>query len=163
MSKSTILVAAAILFSILAACGNIVPSVDCAPTAEDNACYYTDTDLRSCLSLTSGIYGVTDLLAICTTSNCGGKGPRPPSCSNGVRLSARAVGGGPWIEATSTYGIYSLALDPGDYEVCPDAMDCPRERCSCALVTISAGQLVRVNRRDEFGAFGKIRDVKRVD
>lgn len=131
----------------------------CTPDESDQACTYEDVDLRACLA-TSGIYGATNEVAVCTTSNCGGQGPSPKTCTDGVKVSAR-VAGGTWLEAAAHHGLYTLALEPGTYELCPDAAGaCTGGQCKCISVTIAAGARVRVDRSDQFGAFGRIRTAK---
>jgi hypothetical protein len=126
---------------------------------EDHACAYSDADLRSCVTISSGIYGVGGEHLVCTTSDCGGQGPSA-YCYDGVTISAAVEGveGGAPAIATVHQGIYSLALEPATYEVCPhDPVGCTSTSCiHCVVVTIHAGELVRVDRSDESGTFGTI-------
>jgi len=122
------------LVGVIAACSSSdEPQASCSPTADDKACNYSDPDLRRCAG--AGIYGVTGSGTVCTTSNCGGAGPSN-SCTDGNTIIATQIdGAGPPASATSHQGLYSLALAPGTYDVCPGELACHFAGCTpCARV-----------------------------
>ncbi len=129
-------------------------SATCAPPPHASACDTADDVLRSCQPAGTRVYGVTGGRYVCTTSYCAGQGPSSFCTESGIVVK-RSSGGAPLI-ITSQAGVYSHALEPGTYELCPERNACNYAGCTpCATVTLATGDVTRVDLFVEKGAFGE--------
>jgi hypothetical protein len=84
-----------------------------------NACTLSDSQIRACGDVTSGVYGASHK----SYRFVGHAGPLPPdgcSATNEATVIAFPASGGAPVEAQVKDGLYQLALVHGDYELCAD-------------------------------------------